>query len=370
MSTAASQWSGSSESANLDFLRSVAVLVVFGTHYFDIQYGFGATWSFLWHLGQLGVLIFFVHTSLVLMWSLERSSAQGGQLFGQFYVRRAFRIYPLSIVFVLLAYCFDARWSPVSLWPNLTLTQYLFMKGSVPNIPPSVTPLWSLPLEIEMYVLLPFLFLVFRKRPVRLLFAAWIASVAVALAQPRLGEGFAILRYVPCFLGGIIAWRLMRERGRRSLPDWLWPIAIAAVSVIWMLSRERRYSLYIAAFGLCLGLAAPLFREIRWSKLRTASKLIARYSYAIYLSHFPIMLYVTRGRPWDPPRFKVIPPMNAISHYARPINAVLIVALTAAASLLLYHGIEKPGIQLGRTIAQWLAHSNDQVPKETLLAQR
>ena len=81
----------------MDLLRSVAVLVVFFTHYFDLQYGFGATWTLLWHLGQLGVLIFFVHTSLVLMWSLERSSLQRGKLVAPFFLRRAFRIYPLSI---------------------------------------------------------------------------------------------------------------------------------------------------------------------------------------------------------------------------------------------------------------------------------
>src|SRR5271156_6213785 len=75
------------ESVNLDFLRSIAVLLVFGTHYYDIRNDAGAKWSFPWHLGQLGVLIFFVHTSLVLMWSLERASLKGWQLFVSFYVR-------------------------------------------------------------------------------------------------------------------------------------------------------------------------------------------------------------------------------------------------------------------------------------------
>src|SRR6266700_312428 len=61
------------ESANLDLLRSAAVLLVFGVHYYDIRNGGLEKWSLPWHLGQLGVLIFFVHTALVLMWSLERS---------------------------------------------------------------------------------------------------------------------------------------------------------------------------------------------------------------------------------------------------------------------------------------------------------
>jgi peptidoglycan/LPS O-acetylase OafA/YrhL len=352
---------GLSELANLDFLRSVAVLLVFGSHYFDIQFGLGKNGSFLWHLGQLGVLIFFVHTSLVLMWSLERSNLPGRQSFAPFYVRRALRIYPLSIVCVLFAYYFDARWVPANLLQNLTLTQYLLLgSASGPRVPPTVTPLWSLPLEIEMYVALPVLFLIFRNRSVKLLAATWGASVALACIQPRFGEGFAILRYVPCFLAGVMAWRLIRERDRQWLPAWLWPFAIALVSLIWMVSTEKHLSLFIAAFGLFLGLAIPLFLDLRWDKLKVTSKIIARYSYSIYLSHFPIMVYITNSHTPDHPPFRIIPPMPLIRHYARPINAFLIVGLTAVASLTLYHGIEEPGIRLGRAMAQWIARGSNQ----------
>jgi peptidoglycan/LPS O-acetylase OafA/YrhL len=203
------------ESANLDFLRSIAVLLVFGTHYYDIRGGAGAMWSIPWRVGQLGVLIFFVHTSLVLMWSLERTSAQGQRLVAPFYARRAFRIYPLSMTCVLFAYFFDAQWSPENFWQNLTLTQYVLFKGKL-SLPPTVTPLWTLPLEIEMYVALPLLFLLLRHRPVKLLVAIWGASIAAACVLPRLGDGMTIFRYVPCFLGGVMAWRLMRVRDNRS----------------------------------------------------------------------------------------------------------------------------------------------------------
>ena len=58
------------DSTNLDSLRSVAVLLVFCVHLYDIWSGTGKNWGIVWHLGQLGVLMFFVHTCLVLMWSL------------------------------------------------------------------------------------------------------------------------------------------------------------------------------------------------------------------------------------------------------------------------------------------------------------
>jgi peptidoglycan/LPS O-acetylase OafA/YrhL len=344
------------ESTNLDFLRSTAVLLVFATHYYDIRTGAGAMWSIPWHLGQLGVMIFFVHTCLVLMWSLERTSTQGQRLFAPFYARRAFRIYPLSTVFVLFAYFFDAQWTPANLWQNLTLTQYVLFHGHTVLVPPTVTPLWTLPLEIEMYIALPMLFLLLRNRPVKLLVAIWTASIAASYILSPLGDvtgAFTIFKYVPCFLGGVMAWRLIRVRYYRPLPGWLWPAAIAAVSCVWMRSNERYLPLFIAGLGMSLGLAIPLFREMQSKAVRRVSQLIARYSYGIYLSHFPIMLYIMNSdrRHW----FKIIPPMPVIRHYGGPIHALLVVLFTGITSLALYHGVEEPGIRLGRKVAHWLS---------------
>jgi peptidoglycan/LPS O-acetylase OafA/YrhL len=350
------------ESVNLDVLRSIAVLLVFGNHYFELLLHTSKGWTPLGHFGQLGVLIFFVHTCLVLMWSLERSNHRGPHLFVPFYVRRAMRIYPLSIFCVLAAYIFDAQWSfdaqwtQANLWQNLTLTQYVHFKGT-PLFPPFLGALWTLPLEVGMYLVLPLLFLIFRNRSILLLGLMWFITIPMAWFQPRLGEGFAFFRYVPCFLGGVIAWRLMRKHNRQRFPGSMWPFAIAAVSLLWMFSNAKDMAFCIAAFGLCLGVAIPFFREIRSPKIGTAAKLVARYSYGIYLSHFPIMVYIMS--PYYPghPAFKFIPPMPVIRHFARPIHAILIVAFTAGASYLLYHGIEKPGIELGRRLANRLTHA-------------
>src|SRR5207245_2321743 len=85
----------------LDLIRSVAVLSVFFAHLHDIVTGRQTTLG--WHFAQMGVLIFFVHTSMVLMLSLERSKLEGKGLCGAFYLRRFFRLYPLSIFCVTCA---------------------------------------------------------------------------------------------------------------------------------------------------------------------------------------------------------------------------------------------------------------------------
>jgi hypothetical protein len=58
-----------------------------------------------------------------------------------------------------------------------------------------------------------------------------------------------------------------------------------------MTSTEKYPPLHIAAFGLCLGLTIPFFQEIPWPNVKTSSRIIARYSYGMYLSQFAIQLF-------------------------------------------------------------------------------
>jgi peptidoglycan/LPS O-acetylase OafA/YrhL len=96
------KWTANSR--NLDLLRSFAVILVVGFHlakFFNWQSATLRVTDF----GLLGVMLFFVHTTLVLMFSLERQSAGSRtSLFVPFIVRRCFRIYPLAILIVRVAF--------------------------------------------------------------------------------------------------------------------------------------------------------------------------------------------------------------------------------------------------------------------------
>jgi peptidoglycan/LPS O-acetylase OafA/YrhL len=344
------------ESANLDILRSMAVITIFGCHFVQISAHLSGKWNAAWCVGQVGLWMFFAHTCIVLMFSLERTLRSGPHFLLSYFVRRVLRIYPLAIFFVFLDYVLDARGIPIKLWRSLTLTWNLSLHH-VPVAPPLVQTLWTLPFQIEMSLVLP-LFLFFRKRPIVLAWLLWAASIPLAWMQPRLGDAFGIFEFLPAFTGGIIAWRLMRERNPQWLPAWMLPLAIVILSSVAIIINSTTLPYCAAGFSACLAILLPHFPEIQSPTVATLARVIARYSFSIYLAHFPIMLYVLIPQNPAHPMFKYLPPMPAIHHFTRPIHAFLVVALTACASYITYHCIEKPGIDWGHKIARRLAVSS------------
>lgn len=311
---------------NLDLLRAVAVLLVLAAHVAGYTIKTNST---TYAMGQLGVMLFFVHTSLVLMQSLERQQATGAALLRQFYVQRVFRIYPLCLVMLLAIYLlFDREWSGFEIAANVLLVQNLVYARFMAEI------LWSLPLEVQMYGFLPLLFLYFRRRPVQRLLWLWVLSVPIAMLQPLVTARLSVFEFAPCFLAGVIAWRLS---GRARWPGWLWPLALGLAClafVVWAEPRANNYGRWLVC--LAVGLVLPLLREWRWPWLNRVSQVIARYSYGIYLFH-PILLWLS---------FVVLEGTPPWRQWA--LLAVLLVVVP----WLAYHLIEQPMIRLGAALGQ------------------
>jgi peptidoglycan/LPS O-acetylase OafA/YrhL len=340
--SAASSDSLTHESVNLDCLRSLAVLSVFFAH-LSFTFGTKDIGPFrLGELGRLGVMMFFVHTSLVLMLSMERLKLEGMALFRSFLIRRAFRIYPLSMLFVVVTLTFhipSTLWSTHDYaWPgwgnvisNLLLTQNLTYSDSV------LGPMWSLPYEVQMYCLLPPIFLLLKRWP-RVTTAAvlWVGAVLVALVQPKLAGRLDVAQFAPCFLSGVLAYALA-PRSRRVFPASLWLVSILALTVGLSIAVDTRSGRPTGDWLYCLlvGLAVPFFKEIRNPVIKRISALIARYSYGIYLTHLVVFFIAFRAHGDRDPVYQWI------------LMLVLIVAMPVAC----YHMIETPFIDSGKLIA-------------------
>jgi peptidoglycan/LPS O-acetylase OafA/YrhL len=330
-------------SANLDLLRAVAVMAVFFSHLPEVFHNR----SFL-SLGRFGVILFFIHTSFVLMASLqrlERTAESNTALTVTFWTRRFFRIYPLAVLFVVLMPLFRIPASPGLIYKwigwrdffsNLALTQNLTYSRVI------LGPLWSLPLEVQMYVILPFAYFAIRGNKHYRSLALWILSVLLALTVPQITQRLNVFLYAPFFTSGIVAFDLIRsKRWAWKLPAWVWPVGIfAAIAMFGPHDNVGLYDkLYRAwALSLLLGVLYANVEESQSNWIHRVFHWIAEHSYGIYLSHW-VVLWIVFYRMARFPLWAQI--------------AVLIAAMIGIPALL-YVSIEKPLILVGGHIARRL----------------
>jgi peptidoglycan/LPS O-acetylase OafA/YrhL len=347
--------STSAASPNLDLLRAVAVLLVLVDHV-AMTFGVAQRHPSLLALGGCGVLLFFVHTSLVLMMSLERLKLNGADLFRAFYIRRFFRIYPLSTVTILIVVLFsipETSWMTFERPSTHEVVLNLLLTGNLTQTRALSGPLWSLPYELQMYVLLPLLFLIVRRNwSSKMRWSLWLAAVAGGLLQVIMlvyktggAQRGSLLEFGPCFLAGVFAYCRSRDIGRKRLPPWLWPVSLSifliAYANIWYtdahitgntILRNR-----IADWSICL-LAALLVSscaESGWLALNRISHLIAKYSYGLYLGQVPVLWLVFI-------RFHAAPA------WAKWMSFIILIVFVPVVS---FHIVEEPFIRIGARLS-------------------
>ena len=334
-----------SDSPNLDCLRALAVaFVVFDHLVLTLHpriYGLNPAGR---ALGNYGVLIFFVHTSLVLMLSMQRSSARENRLFLPFYVRRFFRIYPVAdaCVFVIAVSAFSPDWwgtpagptglTRMEIWSNLLLAMNVNGSRS------ALSPFWSLPFEVDMYLLLPLLYLfATRFRRPSLTFALYVPFGLLAVAQKAIFPQSDIAQYTGCFLPGILAYQLS-FRPRFQWPAWAWPLTVTACGLAFVPPSALHFwpgFLYQWLISLAIGLTVPQFRQLDRGIVRVVAHTVAKYSYGIYITHvFALYLGFVK-----------------LAHYPLVFRWAAFLAALAVLPYLAYEMIERPGIILGKKIA-------------------
>jgi len=320
---------------NLDFVRSIAVISVVLEHTL-LALGIKQVGPFpVGYLGIMGVMVFFVLTVLVLMWSLERKPHTL-----DFYIRRVFRIYPLAMAAIVAAVLFHAPVAGTSnnffYYHHHRFTNTLVQLTLVPNLSfasgsPVMSVMWSLPYELEMYVLLPALFFFVRKNfAIWPLLLMWAMAVLLARQVPSDLHTFGVT--IGYFLPGCMAY-VGFGRWRPRLPGWLLAVFLVALWTAFLL-RANFHTGWFAC--LALGFALPMFRQMRPKWVTEPSRIVAKYSYGIYLTHpFAIVvgMYLLRGH------------SLAVQLLA---EAVPLVLLPVAAYHLLEHPLIKVGARLAR----------------------
>ena len=299
-------------------------------------------------LGRFGVILFFVHTSFVLMASLQRlegTASSDIHLMLAFWIRRIFRIYPLAILCVVLVAVFRIPENPFKEYFWMGLKGFLSNLALIQNFtgsPNSLSVLWSLPLEVQMYAVLPLAFFFIRGRRRYRSLALWIASVLLALLLDRIHWRGGVIKFAPCFASGVVAFDLLRSRGWTwKLPAWVWPIGILGTIVLFGPHDDvgLQYKMSSAwGLSLFLGVLYANVKEGRSNWFYSVSHWIAEHSYGIYLSHTVILWFV----------------FFRMEQYPLWLKIVVLTAGAIGVPAILYITIEKPLILVGGRIAKRL----------------
>ena len=358
--------------AALDGLRALAILLVIlhNTAVFPSQRNWAWPIDMLAHFGWVGVQLFFVLSGLLITEVLLRSRGSA-RYYRDFQLRRAARILPLYglvLVFFLyvLPYCVQL--------PAATLASHqyqwslwLFVDNWRPPITGFVTwfpHFWSLAVEVQFYLLWPLLIACV---PPRRLLATCSALVCVAIAARTVMWGLGLpaeaiyinsLARMDALISGAMVAVVLRSPAVLSWLESRWRVvsvlstglivAVALATRIYdtgdVLTIIPGYTLLAVGLAL-LVLSASQPPRSRWGALwqsalsHPALGRIARYSYAMYVLHMPLLILT---KPW---LTDVLAPLQSM----RPLAFTLcIAALSYLLAALSWHALEKHFLRLGR----------------------
>ena len=366
----------------VEALRGIAALMVVVHHCWSLssQPRFHGYWL-LEGFGSYGVNIFFVLSAFLLTPHFWRAD----WTLRDFWVRRLFRIYPAYAFNVIVLFLFFVPSASLlshtgvkQVLANLTFTHYLWPSTASSFFANGA--LWTLTIEMFLYLALPLMALAVAKAPI----AATTVLIAIGTAwrilvgaggdglrefyfgstqQPPLGiQSLFIARqfigFVPLFAVGIAArWyfdRTLRQRTAvmRLRPN-LWMLGALLVPGALMLVFVERASQYthwawFSTFDLVSAVAVvPVMwlAAAQWPAPTRADRVgewLGARSYGIYLWHFPLILvFYERGTAFLPPDLTWW-----------PLRVGLVLATTLLFASFSYTHLERPAQEMGRRLTR------------------
>jgi peptidoglycan/LPS O-acetylase OafA/YrhL len=323
---------------NLDVLRAVAVLCVVIAHLFRHVLGIEeVSVATAEEVGRFGVLVFFVHTALVLLMSLDRQTSVSPIL--AFYIRRMFRIYPLSITVVVMVVLFRVPFMPDHAYTATAtsqIVQNLLLVQNMTGASSIIGPLWSLPYEVQMYLALPFLHAALQQGSTVRVLGIWFFAIVARVMPLMIGANLILIHFVPCFLGGALAYKA-RKAHTAHLPSSAWPVLLVCLLGMYVTVRVNSETPFLD-YVLCLmlGAAVAACKDMPRTRLTDVCEVVAKYSYGVYLFHAPIMWIAFVGL------------ASAVSAW---LQWIVFVVLSFALPWAAYRLIEEPMIAVGRRLA-------------------
>jgi peptidoglycan/LPS O-acetylase OafA/YrhL len=334
----------------LDGWRTIAIVGVIFNHASHPSLGpFPNNWFY--HHGNLGVDVFFAISGLLICSRLLNEEESTGRIsLRNFYIRRAFRILPPAIFFLLtllvLKYAVQLQVSIAELLASLFFVHnYTSLYRHFLSFFPFYTShFWSLAVEEHFYFMLPPLLVLipskWRVQSLLLLAVMFslhrIHSGTIASVQFHTGNRIDAL-IVPALFAVLLRKPHVRELFKRWLA--FWPvIALFLLTIItfWLIPRAKDV---LVAWLTPLLIMGTMLRPQSWFSRfleLPPMRYIGRLSYSLYLWQ---QLFIVTHFLTDPTRLHVL--------QTWPVSFLM----TAACALLSYYFIEQPFIHIGHRLA-------------------
>jgi len=313
------------------------------------------------NFGGAGVTLFFVISAFSLSLTMPRHVATGRPYFS-FFVSRFFRIAPLFYFLIVATLFRDAlyfgKWHSVS--------QVFLSVAMVFNLAPGeqsgfVWAGWTIGVEVLFYAAFPILFFSLKTPAARVsafmfaCLAQYVLPTAIQVISPATPDmnkiylQFTILRHLPVFLLGMVAFDVFQWAQRKKLGADMGGVLIALglTGLCFIVTKAPGGDLVIgnyywrAIFFACLVIGLSLW-PVRLA-VNAATVFAGKLSYSIYLAHAPLIFFMA-------PIFRRIYELPAPTTIRFALSFAAALAVVVSAAWLLYTFIERPGINLGRKI--------------------
>jgi peptidoglycan/LPS O-acetylase OafA/YrhL len=341
----------------LDGLRFIAFLLVFLHHLPRTIVGFAT----IARVGWAGVDIFFALSSFLLFYLLGAEQKSRGDIdLPKFYGRRLLRVYPLMVLFPLAMLAIFGGFAP-RYYTNVAgnvfgIENFLVWFRGYSQLPYSAH-LWSLSYELQMYVVLPLAFLIYRSAGqrflLRLLMGIWLVSLgarATFLFTVPAASGVIwvapFLRPESTLIGIALAVLVLNQQAKLSPSLVMGFLVAASVALIAGPDISARGLWQLALYPICASIAGALLwlalhaDGFRWLLSRRVPRYLGKISYGLYVYHLlGIYLALVVFR-W----FGVQQQPEDFAYYMSWL--VLALALTIMMAAASYRFIESPFLHL------------------------
>ncbi|WP_375195170.1 acyltransferase family protein [Sphingobium sp.] len=283
----------------LDALRGLGALCVLVFHYstrFHELFPQAAHVPFSFLGGNYRVLLFFTISGFAIFFTLDRIATVG-----DFIVNRLARLYPAYLVAMLLTLSIEylARVSQLLIGPGAILANVTMLQGFA-FLPEVDGAYWTLTVEIAFYFCMVAIWKWTGLKRLEPVLAAWLALRWLYALWPGMPERIVmltVLRYVPFFIIGMLAYRIWS--GQRN---WRQQAPYAALALL-SIATVDSWDITLAGIILLALLGALIAGRLRFLRLGPLVWM-GGISYSFYLIHqhvgFVVMLKMAEAGygPW------------------------------------------------------------------------